>query len=122
MSTKTVGNQTPNTNRHTTNGWLSYRFSKGVLNGFGLNGGFQWLAGRFVGTTQTPNMPEYLRLDAGVSYQKGKFGINMLVNNLEDNRKLLTAMSFPSGTGTAAFYSYIVEPRRNMRMTLTYKL
>jgi iron complex outermembrane receptor protein len=122
VSTKTVGNQTPNTNRHTTNGWLSYRFSKGVLNGFGINGGFQWLAGRFVGTTQTPNMPEYLRFDAGVSYQKGKFGINMLVNNLEDNRKLLTAMSFPSGTGTAAFYSYIVEARRNMRMTLTYKL
>ncbi|HEY8896180.1 MAG TPA: TonB-dependent receptor [Niastella sp.] len=122
VTVKTVGNQTPNTNRHTTNGWLSYRFSKGVLNGFGINGGFQWLAGRFVGTTQTPNMPEYLRFDAGVSYQKGKFGINMLVNNVEDNRKLLTAMSLPSGTGTAAFYSYIVEARRNMRMTLTYKL
>jgi len=122
VTVKTVGNQTPNTNRHTTNGWLSYRFSKGVLNGFGINGGFQWLAGRFVGTTQTPNMPEYLRFDAGVSYQKGKFGINMLVNNVEDNRKLLTAMSLPGGTGTAAFYSYIVEARRNMRMTLTYKL
>jgi iron complex outermembrane recepter protein len=90
------------------------------LNGFGVNGGFQWLAGRFIGTTKTPNMPEYLRFDAGVSYQKGKFGINMLVNNLADNRKLLTAASLPSAS--AAYYSYIVEPRRNMRMTLTYKL
>lgn len=123
VTTKTVGNQTANTNRHTTNGWLSYRFSKGALNGFGLNGGFQWLAGRFYGTTQTPNMPEYLRFDGGVSYQKGKFGINMLVNNLLDNRYLLTAASLSSSPNPdAVFYSYIVEPRRNMRMTLTYKL
>lgn len=119
---KTVGNQTPNTNRHTTNGWLSYRFSKGALNGFGVNGGFQWLAGRFIGTTQTPNMPEYLRFDAGVSYQKGKFGISMLVNNLLDNRALLTAASLPTSAAETSFYSYIVEARRNMRMTLTYKL
>lgn len=118
----TIGNQTPNTNRHTTNGWLSYRFSKGALNGFGVNGGFQWLAGRFIGTTKTPNMPEYLRFDAGVSYQKGKFGINMLVNNLLDDRTLLTAASLPTSTANTSFYSYIVEPRRNMRMTLTYKL
>lgn len=119
----TIGNQTANTNRHTTNAWLSYRFSKGVLNGFGINGGAQWLAGRFIGNnTKTPNMPEYLRFDGGVSYQKGKFGINMLVNNLLNNRKLLTAASLPSGTGDLYFYSYIVEARRNMRMTLTYKL
>jgi iron complex outermembrane recepter protein len=118
----TIGNQTPNTNRHTTNGWLSYRFSKGALNGFGVNGGFQWLAGRFIGTTKTPNMPEYLRFDAGISYQKGKFGWNMLVNNLLDNRELLTAASVPTSNAYNAFYSYIVEPRRNVRMTLTYKL
>jgi iron complex outermembrane receptor protein len=118
----TIGNQTPNTNRHTTNAWLSYRFSKGVLNGFGINGGAQWLAGRFIGTTKTPNMPEYLRFDGGVSYQKGKFGINMLVNNLLDNRALLTAASLPTSTAITSFYSYIVEPRRNMRMTVTYKL
>ncbi|WP_207515368.1 TonB-dependent receptor [Longitalea luteola] len=118
---KTVGNQTPNTNRHITNGWISYRFSSGVLNGFGVNGGIQWLADRFIGTTKTPNMPNYFRADGGVSYQKGRFGVSMLVNNLLDDRKLLTAGSLPSGTGNRAFYSYIVEARRNMRMTFTYK-
>ncbi|HEX6429148.1 MAG TPA: TonB-dependent receptor, partial [Niastella sp.] len=118
----TVGNQTPNTNRHITNGWLSYRFSKGVLNGFGINGGIQWLADRFIGTTKNPNMPDYIRADGGVSYQKGKFGISMLVNNLVDNRKLLTAASLPTSSANTSFYSYIVEARRNMRMTVTYKL
>jgi iron complex outermembrane receptor protein len=119
---RTVGNQTANTNRHITNGWLSYRFSKGALNGFGVNGGIQWLADRFIGTTKTPNMPNYFRADGGVSYQKGKFGISMLVNNLLDNRKLLTAASLPASSAPTAFYSYIVEARRNMRMTVTYKL
>lgn len=119
---KTVGNVTPNTNRHTANGWLTYRFSKGVLNGFGINGGVQWLADRFVGTTQTPNIPNYFRADGGVSYQKGKFGISMLVNNLLDNRKLLTAASLATSAANTSYYSYVVEARRNMRMTVTYKL
>lgn len=118
---RTVGNQTPNTNRHITNGWISYRFSKGVLNGIGVNGGIQWLADRFIGTTQTPNMPNYFRADAGISYQKNKFGISMLVNNLLDDRKLLTAASLATSAANTSFYSYIVEARRNMRMTLTYK-
>ncbi|OQP43197.1 ferrichrome-iron receptor [Niastella yeongjuensis] len=119
---KAVGTVTPNTNAHTTNAWLSYRFSKGALNGFGVNGGIQWLADRYVGTTTTPNMPNYFRADAGVSFQKNKFGVSMLVNNLLDNRKLLTAASLDTNPNSAkTYYSYIVEARRNMRMTVTYK-
>ncbi len=122
VTAKTVGNVTPNTNTHTTNAWLSYRFSKGALNGFGVNGGIQWLADRYVGTTTTPNMPNYFRADAGVSFQKNKFGVSMLVNNLLDNRKLLTAASLDTNPNSPkTFYSYIVEARRNMRMTVTYK-
>jgi len=122
VATKTVGNVTPNTNAHTTNAWLSYRFSKGALNGFGVNGGIQWLADRYVGTTTTPNMPNYFRADAGLSFQKNKFGISMLVNNLLDNRKLLTAASLDTDPSkNTSYYSYIVEARRNLRMTVTYK-
>ena len=122
VATKTVGNVTPNTNAHTTNAWLSYRFSKGAFNGFGVNGGIQWLADRYVGTTTTPNMPNYFRADAGVSFQKNKFSISMLVNNLLDNRKLLTAATLDATPAkTTSFYSYIVEARPNMRMTVTYK-
>ena len=118
---KTVGNVTPNTNAHITNGWLTYRFSTGALRGFGVNGGVQWLAERYVGTTQTANMPNYFRADGGVSYQRSRFSISMLVNNLLDNRKLLTAATLATSAATTNFYSYIVEARRNMRMTFTYK-
>ncbi len=121
QSTKTVGNVTPNTNAHITNGWLTYRFSTGALSGVGVNGGIQWLAERYVGTTQTANMPNYFRADGGISYQRSRFSIAMLVNNLLDNRKLLTAATLATSSANTNFYTYIVEARRNMRMTFTYK-
>ncbi|WP_205513866.1 TonB-dependent receptor [Longitalea arenae] len=123
QTTKTVGNVTPNTVGHITNGWLSYRFTGGALNGIGLNGGIQWLAERYTGTTQTPNMPNYFRADAGISYQKNKMGLSLLVNNLLDAQRLLTAGSLDTNPASkTTFYSYIVEPRRNLRMSITYKL
>ncbi|RFM26440.1 TonB-dependent receptor [Deminuibacter soli] len=119
---KTVGNVTPNTVGHITNAWLQYRFSKGTLNGFGLSGGIQWLADRYTGTTQTPNWPNYFRADAGVSYQKNKFGISLLVNNLLDDQRLLTTASLDTNPkANTSFYSYVVEARRNVRMSITYK-
>ncbi|SFD63197.1 iron complex outermembrane recepter protein [Chitinophaga sp. CF118] len=112
----TVGNLTPNTAAHVTNAWLSYRIGKGPLTGFGASAGMQWLADRTYGTTRTFNMPNYFRTDAGLNYSKGKYNISFLVNNLADNRKLLTAASFSAG-----YYSYIVEARRNFRMTVAYR-
>ncbi|MBW8685239.1 TonB-dependent receptor [Chitinophaga rhizophila] len=115
----TVGNITPNTAAHVTNAWLSYRIGKGPLAGFGASAGMQWLAERAVGATKVYNVPNYFRTDAGLSYSKGKYNISFLVNNLADNRKLLTAASIP--TNASGYYSYIVEARRNFRMTIGYR-
>ncbi|MBS0027364.1 TonB-dependent siderophore receptor [Chitinophaga sp. 22321] len=117
--TKTLGNITPNTAKHITNAWLNYRISKGWLNGFGVSGGIQWLADRVVGSTSTkPNIPNYFRADAGLNYAKGKYNVSLLVNNLLNDQKLLTAASIPAAGG---IYSYIVEARRNFRMTIGYR-
>ena len=117
--TKTVGNLTPNTAKHITNAWLNYRIGKGLLNGFGVSGGIQWMADRVVGSTSTePNIPNYFRADAGLNYAKGKYNVSFLVNNLLDDQKLLTAASIPPAGG---IYSYIVEARRNFRMTIGYR-
>jgi iron complex outermembrane receptor protein len=118
-ATTTVGNITPNTAAHVTNAWLSYRIGKGPLTGFGASAGMQWLAERAVGTTKVYNMPNYFRTDAGINYARGKYTISFLVNNLADNRKLLTAASIP--TNASGYYSYIVEARRNFRMTIGYR-
>ncbi|SEW53512.1 TonB-dependent receptor [Chitinophaga arvensicola] len=117
--TKTLGNITPNTAKHITNAWLNYRLNKGLLNGFGVSGGIQWLADRVVGSTSTtPNIPNYFRADAGLNYAKGKYNVSLLVNNLLNDQKLLTAASIPAPGG---IYSYIVEARRNFRMTIGYR-
>lgn len=121
--TKTVGNVTPNTNAHITNAWLNYRIGSGFLTGFGVSGGIQWLAERYVGTTKTANIPNYFRADGGLNYQRGKYSISLLVNNLLDDRKLLTSASLDTklGTDPTGFYTYIVEARRNFRTTITYR-
>lgn len=115
-ATTTVGNLTPNTAAHVTNAWLTYRIGHGPLAGFGASAGMQWLAKRTYGTTRTYNMPDYFRLDGGLNYSKGRYNVSFLVNNLADKRRLLTAASFSAG-----YYSYIVEARRNFRMTIGYK-
>lgn len=117
--TTTVGNITPNTAAHVTNGWLSYRIGKGALEGFGASAGIQWQAERAVGSTKVSNIPNYFRTDAGLNYSKGRYNVSLLVNNLLDNRKLLTAASIP--TNASGYYSYIVEARRNFRMTIAYR-
>jgi iron complex outermembrane receptor protein len=120
---KTVGNVTGNTNKHITNGWLQYRVQSGLLQGFGVSSGFQWLADRYVGTTKVANVPNFFRLDAGLSLQRGKYSVNALMNNVLDDRALITAASLDTKAATdpTGFYSYIVEARRNFRITVGYR-
>jgi len=119
---KTVGNTTAGTATHITNAWLSYRIPAGIMQGFGASGGVQWQADRFVGTTAVANMPNYFKADGGLSYQKGHVNVSLLVNNILNNQKLLTAASIPANPAASnAYYSYIVEARRNFRMSIAYR-
>ncbi|UIR55979.1 TonB-dependent receptor [Sphingobacterium sp. SRCM116780] len=123
----TIGNITPNTTKHTANAWLTYRLHKGMLRGFGLTGSVQTMLDRAIGTTKESNFKNYVRTDGGLSYQKGQFNISLVINNLFDNRKLLTAGSTSKANaatiakGGVDYYTYIVEARRNMRLGVMYK-
>src|SRR5690606_23692223 len=74
---KKVGNVTPNTAAHITNAWLNYRIGSGALTGFGITGGLQWQAERYMGTTKVANMPNYFRVDGGIGYQRGKYNVSL---------------------------------------------
>lgn len=122
-----VGSHVANSVKHITNGWLSYRFKKegSIFNGFGLTGGYQLQLDRFTGSNaREPNLPDYIRFDAGASYEKGKITISALVNNLLD-RKLFTQGSYTklaTETATAvSYYTYIYEMPRNARVTIAYR-
>jgi len=122
-----IGNITPNTAKHTANAFVSYRIQDGKVRGLGFMGSVQGMFDRAVGTTKESNFKNYLRTDAGISYQKGKYAISVVINNVLDNRKLLTAGSISKASaavqklGGVDYYSYIVEARRNFRMGVTYK-
>ncbi len=92
---------------------------KGPLKGFGVSGGIQWQAERAVGATKVSNIPNFFRVDGGLNYQVGKYNIGLVVNNLLDDRKLLTQATLP--TNASGYYTYIVEARRNYRMTFGYR-
>ncbi|GAA4203151.1 hypothetical protein GCM10022289_18970 [Pedobacter jeongneungensis] len=122
-----VGRHTPNSAKHITNGWLSYRYQKqgALFNGFGLSAGYQIQLDRYAGSTSVPLMlPSYYRFDAGVSYEKGKITVAAVVNNLLD-RRLLTQGSYTKlATETAtsvSYYTYIYEVPRNARLSITYR-
>lgn len=122
-----IGRHTPNSAKHITNGWLSYRYQKegSLLNGFGLNAGYQIQLDRYAGSTSVPlTLPAYYRFDAGVSYEKGKITVAAVVNNLLD-RRLLTQGSYTkltTETATAvSYYTYIYEVPRNARLSITYR-
>ena len=122
-----IGNITPNTAKHTANAWLTYRIQRGALQGLGFIGSVQGMFDRAIGTTQEANFKNYIRTDGGISFQRGKYSISLLVNNLLDNRALLTAGSVTrvsdqmKGQGFSDYYSYIVEARRNFRLGINYK-
>lgn len=124
-----IGNPVPNSAKHITNGWLYYRFRKegSILNGFGLNGGYQIQLDRYAGSTTAPmKLPAYYRFDAGASYEKGKITISALVNNLLDRRLLTqgsyTQLSAAQTTPTSvSYYTYIYEFPRNARVTIAYR-
>lgn len=119
-----VGSYLANSVKHITNGWLSYRYKRegSVFNGFGLVGGYQFQFDRFVGSNaRESNFPDYIRFDAGASYEKGKITVSALVNNLFD-RKLFTQGSYTKETATSvAYYTYIYEVPRNARITVSYR-
>lgn len=122
-----IGNITPNTAKHTANAWLTYRLQHGPLRGLGLTGSVQGMFDRAIGTTKESNFKNYIRTDGGVSFQGGKYSIFLMVNNLLDNRKLLTSGSITRTSeamkkqGIVDYYTYIVEARRNFRLGITYK-
>ncbi|GGH78525.1 iron complex outermembrane receptor protein [Filimonas zeae] len=106
--------------KHTANGWLTYRAQQGVLKGFGVSGGFTYLVDRTTWYSGADNggqdLPDYFKLDAGLSWEKNKIGINVNVFNLLD--KYLY-----SGTYYAFYklYYWQAEAGRNFRAGITYK-
>lgn len=111
-----VGNRTAGATKHIQNTWLTYQIQKSALKGLRFQLGYQFQGDRsswFVFDNTENTLPNYFRLDAGIGYQTGKIGINLMINNVTDAYLYSGA---PSGT----LYYWQTEAGRNFRLSLNY--
>ena len=114
-----VGNQIAGSTKHIQNTWLNYQFDHGFFNGFGASIGYQYQVKRspwFISPDNTGSLPDYFRIDGGLSYQHKKVAINLIVNNIFN--KYLYSGGYYSYTD---MYYLQAEAGTNARVTVTYK-
>ncbi len=114
---KLIGSQVAGATKHIQNTWLTYKITDGKLAGLRFSLGYQYQAGRstwFQFDDSKNSLPDYFRLDGGVSYSTNKFGINFNVNNIA-NKYLY------SGAPYGTMFYWQTEPGINSRLTVSYK-
>lgn len=108
-----VGTPTAGATKHIHNTWVTYR----LKNGFGASLGYQYQNGRsswYLTSDPDRSLPDYFRLDGGISYQSKKLDINLNVNNI------LNKYLFSGGPYYGIYY-WQTEPLRNVRASIAYK-
>jgi iron complex outermembrane receptor protein len=116
-----VDKQLPGTDKHIANAWVNYRIPKGKVKGLGVAVGVQHASERTAwyaeyDKTIDPAMPSYTRFDGAVSYQFGKLGVSLNINNLF-SAELVSGAYY----SWSSFYYWQAEALRNYRLSLNYK-
>lgn len=112
------GDIVPGYAKHTANAWLNYSIQDGALKGFGASIGGTYLAGRLTDNwgTGLEKLPNYFKLDGGLSYDTRKFKITANVFNILN--EYLYSGSY--ATYLKAYYWQTEQPI-NFRVGVTYK-
>ncbi len=120
VSTFKEGDIVPGYSKHVANAWLNYVVPSGVLKGFGASVGGTYLAGRLTDTWSEglERLPNYFKLDGGLSYETRKFKVTANVFNILD--EYLYSGSFYQWVSNGVYY-WQTEPPRNFRVGVTYK-
>lgn len=100
---------------HTSNAWLSYRVLSGNVKGLGVAAGYQFQGLR------KEKLPDYFRLDGGISWQDPRFSIGLNVNNLLD-KYLFSGSLFDHNNDPATIeYNYQVEAGIHFRLSFAFR-
>ena len=114
---KIVGNMVAGATKHIQNTWLSYKVRDGKLSGLRFSLGYQYQAGRsswYIFDNSENALPDYFRMDGGISYQTAKFDVVFNVNNIT-NKYLY------SGAPYGNLFYWQTEPGINSRLSVFYK-
>jgi len=114
------GDLVPGFAKHTANAWLTYRFTGGILKGFGISGGATFLGDRATYWDPSPaggaTLKDYMKVDAGLSWENDKMSVTANVFNLLD--EYLYSGSYYAWLNA---YYWQADPPRNLRLTIAYK-
>ncbi|QTE22609.1 TonB-dependent receptor [Polaribacter cellanae] len=114
---KKIGTKMTGYAKHITNGWLNYTFpNETVLKGIGVSLGYQYQIDRSSWAWSADNeaiLPDYFRLDGGISWRNRNLRINLNINNLL-NKHLF------SGSSYSTYVGWQNEPKINGRLTIAY--
>ena len=114
--------------KHTVNTWLTYKLQNGVLKGLGASAGLTYLGDRATYWEASPDpdkqMEDYVKVDAGLFWERDKIKITMNVFNVLD--EYLYSGSYESWMADAdgvssPLYSYQAEAPRNTRLSIAYR-
>ncbi len=116
-NSENIGTRVAGHARHITNGWFSYSLPEiSALKGFAVSLGYQYQADRSSwnwGADNETVLPDYFRLDGGISWQSNHLNIRLNVNNLLDEYLY-------SGSGYGNYIYWQSEPGINGRLSVTY--
>ena len=112
-----IGNRIGGHAQHMTNGWFSYNFSTdSTFRGLEISMGYQYQIKRLSwiwGGGLDPELPDYFRMDGGISWSSKKARISLNVNNIL-NKYLY------SGGAYSSYVYWQSEPRLNGRFSIGY--
>lgn len=112
-----IGKKVSGHAKHLTNGWLNYNFANtSKLKGFGASLGYQYQIDRSAwswGADNQTDLPDYFRLDGGLSWKNDNVRIQLNVNNILDEYLY-------SGSNYGSYLYWQSEPGINGRFTVTY--
>ncbi|UXP32677.1 TonB-dependent receptor [Reichenbachiella agarivorans] len=114
------GDVVPGFAKHTANAWLTYTLQQGALQGTGISLGGSYLGERALGTWSNDtdaveNLPDYFKMDGGLSWTNDKLRINLNVYNLLDE------YLYDGGYyGSLSSYWWQTEPGRNYKLSVAY--
>ncbi|MXN91501.1 TonB-dependent siderophore receptor [Flavobacterium sp. Sd200] len=117
-----VGDIVPGYAKHTANAWLTYAIQNGKLKGLGASAGFTFLGDRETDTWSpgAERLPDYFKLDGGLSYERGKVKFTANMFNIL-NKYLYSGSSYGTNLDGTSIYYWQSEPPRNVRLGITYK-
>ena len=90
------GNRRFSAPEHSFNLWTTYRIQDGDLQGLGFGIGFYYLGERWADTTNTVELPNFLRTDAAIFYEREQFRAAVNFRNIFDVESY-------TGTGSDTF-------------------